>query len=81
LVTFFVLHFVLSFHDHLLPLLLLSDENMTLPLALSKLKDSSHRIPESVGMAASTFATLPMIVIFILAFSRLRTALREVSLS
>jgi len=32
-------------------------------------------------MAASTFATLPMIVIFILAFSRLRTALREVSLS
>lgn len=81
LVTFFVLHFVLSFHDHLLPLLLLSDENMTLPLALSKLKDSSHRIPESVGMAASTLATLPMLVIFTLAFSRLRTALREVSLS
>ena len=81
LVTFFVLHFVLSFHDHLLPLLLLSDENMTLPLALSKLKDSSHRIPESVGMAASTLATIPMLVIFILAFSRLRTALRDVSLS
>lgn len=81
LVTFFLLQFVLCFHDHLLPLLLLNDENMTIPLALSKLKDSSHRIPESVGMAASTLSLIPILILFILAFGRLRTALREVSVS
>ena len=55
LITFFFLHFVLSYQEHLLPLLLLNDQNMTLPLALAKLKDSSHRIPESVGMVVATF--------------------------
>ena len=79
LISFFLLHFVLCFHEHLLPLLMLDDENLTLPLALAKLKkDSSHRIPESVGMAASLLSIVPIFVMFVFAFKNLRTALREV---
>ena len=81
LMTFFFLHFVLSFQEHLLPLLLLDDENMTLPLALATLKDSSHRIPESVGMAAATLSLVPILIMFSLVFGKMKTALREVTLS
>jgi len=58
LVTYGLLHFILSWQEHLLPLLLLDDENITLPIALAKLRDSSHRIPEAVGMAAATLSLL-----------------------
>ena len=54
LITFFFLHFVLSYQEHLLPLLLLNDQNMTLPLALAKLKDTVIE-SESVGMVVTTF--------------------------
>ena len=43
LVTCFLLHFTLCWQDHLLALLLLDDDSITLPLALAKLSDSSHR--------------------------------------
>ncbi len=79
--AFFLLYFVLCFQEHLLPMLLLDDENATLPLALAKLKDSSHRIPESVGMAASTLSIVPLLLVFAMAFRKLRSALRLVSLS
>ena len=71
-VTFFFLHFVLSFQEHLLPLLLLDDQSMTLPMALAKLKDSSHRIPEAVGMAASTLSTklAKMVLMVVKSFSK-----------
>ena len=38
LVTFCFLHFILSWQEHLLPLLMLDDENLTLPIALAKLR-------------------------------------------
>ena len=72
---------MLSFQEHLLPLLLLDDQSMTLPMALAKLKDSSHRIPEAVGMAASTLSILPMLLLFILAFKKVRSSLRLVAIS
>ena len=81
LITFFFLHFVLSYQEHLLPLLLLNDQNMTLPLALAKLKDSSHRIPESVGMVVATLSLIPVLGLFVLVFSKMKTALKEVTLS
>ena len=64
-----------------LPLLLLNDQNMTLPLALAKLKDSSHRIPESVGMVVATLSLIPVLGLFVLVFSKMKTALKEVTLS
>lgn len=79
LVTFFILHFVLSWQEHLLPLLLLDDDNITLPLALTKLRDSSYRIPVSVTMAAATLSIFPILVVFAVCFGRMKTALREVA--
>ena len=81
LITFFLSTFVLSYQEHLLPLLLLNDQNMTLPLALAKLKDSSHRIPESVGMVVATLSLIPVLGLFVLVFSKMKTALKEVTLS
>ena len=81
LVTYGLLHFILSWQEHLLPLLLLDDENTTLPIALAKLRDSSHRIPESVGMAAATLSLLPVVVLFALCFRKMKTALVNLALS
>ena len=81
LVAFCFLHFILSWQEHLLPLLMLDDENLTLPIALAKLRDSSHRIPESVGMAAATLSLIPVVVLFGLFFRKMKTALVGLSLS
>ena len=52
MITYCILHFFLCWQDHLLPLLILGSDQLTLPLALAKLADSSYRIPEAVGLAA-----------------------------
>jgi hypothetical protein len=41
------------------------------------LADSSHRIPEAVGMAAGVMAMLPLLLLFGYFFRRIRTALSE----
>ena len=79
--TYGLLHFILSWQEHLLPLLLLDDENITLPIALAKLRDSSHRIPEAVGMAAATLSLLPVVVLFGICFRKMKTALVHLALS
>ena len=81
LVTYFFLPFILSWQEHLLPLLLLDDGSLTLPIALAKLKDSSHRIPESVGMAAAVLSLFPILVFFGLCYRKMKTALVEMALS
>ena len=80
LVTYGLLHFILSWQEHLLPLLLLDDQNLTLPIALAKLRDSSHRIPEAVGMAAGVLSLFPVVVLFGLCFRKMKTALVGLSL-
>ncbi|MBG28971.1 MAG: hypothetical protein CMI31_03060 [Opitutae bacterium] len=77
LVTYGLIHFVLSWQEHLFPLLLLSDDNQVLPLALAKLRDSSHRIPEAVSMAAATCSLLPVAILFAIFHRQIRTALRD----
>lgn len=81
LITYFLLHFALCWQEHLLALLLLDDSHLTLPLALAKLSDSSHRAPESVGMAAATLSFIPILCLFALFFSKMRTALSQLSLN
>ena len=81
LVTYFLLHFALCWQEHLLALLLLDDNALTLPLTLAKLSDSSHRAPEAIGMAAATLSFFPVIVIFILFFGKMRTSLSQFSYS
>ena len=77
LITYGMLHFFLSWQEHLLPLLVLGSDQLTLPLALAKLRDSSYRIPEAVGLAAGVLAMLPMMFLFGYFFRRIRTALSD----
>ena len=81
LVTYFLLHFAFCWQEHLLALLLLDDNAHTLPLALAKLSDVSHRAPESIGMAAATLSFIPIVCLFALFFSKMRTALAQLSLN
>ena len=81
MVTYFLLHFALCWQEHLLALLLLDDSSLTLPLALTKLSDVSHRVPESIGMAAATLSFIPIVCLFALFFRKMRTALSQLSLS
>jgi sn-glycerol 3-phosphate transport system permease protein len=80
LVTYGLIHFILAWQEHLFPLLLLSDANQTLPLGLAKLRDSSHRIPEAVAMAAATFTLVPVVALFAVFYGKMRTALAELTL-
>jgi len=77
LVTYALIHFILAWQEHLFPLLLLSDDNQVLPLAIAKLRDSSHRIPEAVSMAAATCSLLPVAMLFAIFHRQIRTALRD----
>lgn len=81
LITYFLLHFALCWQEHLLALLLLDDSKLTLPLALAKLSDSSHRAPEAIGMAAATLSFLPILCLFALFFTKMRTALSQLSIN
>ena len=77
MITYCILHFFLCWQDHLLPLLILGAEQLTLPLALAKLADSSYRIPEAVGLAAGVMAMIPLLALFAIFFRQIRTALSD----
>lgn len=77
-ISFGLIHFILAWHEHLVPLLVLnSATNQTLPIALAGLYGSSLRFPFAVLMAAGTLAVLPTAVLFAVLHRRLRTALSE----
>ncbi|MEM9159517.1 MAG: carbohydrate ABC transporter permease [Verrucomicrobiota bacterium] len=72
------LHFVLAWHAHVIPLLVLhSDAQRTLPLSLAALSGNSMNTPQAVILAASSFGMLVMLGVFGLLYSRLKTALSE----
>lgn len=77
LITYCILHFLLCWQDHLLPLLVLGSDQLTLPLALAKLADASYRIPEAVGLAAGVLAMIPLLFLFGFFFRQIRTALSD----
>ena len=76
LLTFGLIHFILSWHEHLIPLLILH-EHLTLPLAMSSLQSSGLRFPQAIIMCASTLTILPTALIFALLYRRTRSALAE----
>lgn len=78
LLSFFLIQFILNWHEHLIPLLVLnSPKQQTLPLALAGLYGSSLRFPYAVLMAASTVAVLPTALFFGLMYKRCKSALAE----
>ena len=77
LLSYGMIHFILAWHEHLIPMLVLSETNQTLPLALAKLRDVSYRTPEGVQMAASTFAVIPTAVLFALCHRKFKSSLSD----
>ncbi len=78
LLSFGLIQFILAWHEHLVPLLVLSSaDKQTLPIALASLYGSSLRFPYAVLMAASTLIVLPTAVLFALLHRRFRSALSE----
>jgi multiple sugar transport system permease protein len=79
LLSFGFVQFILAWHEHLLPLLVLnSPDRQTLPLALASLYGSSLRYPYAVLMAASTLALLPTAFLFGLLYRRFKSSLTDV---
>ena len=78
LLTYGLIHFVLAWHEHLIPLLVLQQpENQTLPVAMSSLYGSGLRYPKAVIMAASTMTIVPNVILFGLMYRRAQSALSE----
>ena len=77
LITYCILHFFLCWQDHLLPLLVLGSDQLTLPLALAKLGIPVTAFQEAVGLAAGVLAMIPLFVLFGLFFRQIRTALSD----
>ncbi|MFT5128560.1 MAG: multiple sugar transport system permease protein [Rhodothermales bacterium] len=78
LVSFGLIHFILAWHQHIVPLIVLSsEENRTLPLAISSLYGSSMRFPYAVLMVSSTIGLLPPVLLFALCYRHLKSALAD----
>ena len=78
LLSFGMIHFILAWHEHMIPnLVLFSETNRTLPLALAKLYDTSQRTPQGVQMAASTFAVIPIAILFALCHRRFKSSISD----
>lgn len=78
LIAFGFAHFVLAWHAHVIPLLILhSDTARTLPLSLAALFGSSLNSPQAVLMAGSTLGMIPLILVFAIAYPQLKSALQD----
>jgi ABC-type glycerol-3-phosphate transport system permease component len=75
LVTFTLIHFVLAWQDHLIPLVMLSSETrLTVPIALSSLYGSA-RVPYALLMVGALFTVIPPALFYILARRQFSTAI------
>ncbi len=78
LLSFGLVQFILAWHEHLIPMLVLSAaDQQTLPLALASLYGSSLRFPFAVLMAGSTLTLIPTILLFGLLHRRFKSSLSE----
>lgn len=78
LLCFGLIQFILAWHEHLIPLLVLSSaENQTLPVALAGLYGSSLRFPYALLMAASSLILVPTVILFLLLRRRFESALAD----
>ena len=76
--TFALLDFVLTWNEHLFPLIVIqSQQKRTLPIALAALTDSSLSQPMAVLMAGSLLAMIPAILLFACSYKTMRSALKD----
>ena len=81
LLSFGLLDFIMSWNEHLLPLIILqSPDKQTLPLALSQLMGASLGEPLAVIMAGATFTIIPTLTLFALLYRRIKSSLADLHL-
>jgi multiple sugar transport system permease protein len=81
LIAYGLIHFILAWHEHLIPLVMLSSrEHMTAGVALSSLYGSSLRIPYGLLMAGSALTVLPTAVLYLLVQKHFKSSLSELTL-
>lgn len=81
LIAFGLIHFILAWHEHLIPLVMLSTPaHMTAGVALSALHGSAMRIPYGILMAGSTLTVVPTALLYLLVRRHFKSSLAELTL-
>lgn len=80
LIAYGLIHFILAWHEHLIPLVMLSTpDHMTSGVALASLHGSHLRIPYGLIMAGSTLTVLPTTALYLLVQRHFRSSLAELT--
>lgn len=78
LFAFGLIHFVLAWQEHLIPLVMIGSEaNKTVPVALASLYGSNVRIPYALLMVGCLLTTLPTAALYVLLRRHFRSALAD----
>ncbi len=81
LIAYGLVHFLLAWHEHLIPLVMLSTpEHMTSGVALSSLYGSSLRIPYGLLMTGSALTVIPTALLYALVQKHFKSSLAELTL-
>lgn len=80
LIAYGLIHFILAWHEHLIPLVMLSTpEHMTSGVALASLHGSHLRIPYGVILAGSALTVIPTAILYLLVQRHFRSSLSELT--
>lgn len=81
LIAYGLIHFILAWHEHLIPLVMLTaKEHMTAGVALSALHGSAMQIPYGLLMAGSALTVLPTALLYLLVQRHFKSSLAELTL-
>ncbi|MEO7425317.1 MAG: carbohydrate ABC transporter permease [Fibrobacteria bacterium] len=81
LIAYGLIHFITAWHEHLIPLVMLSSpQQMTAGVALSSLYGSSLRIPYGLLMAGSAMTVAPTALLYLLVQRHFKSSLAELTL-
>lgn len=81
LIAYGLIHFIMAWHEHLIPLVMLSSaEQMTSGVALSSLYGSSLRIPYGLLMTGSALTVLPTALLYLLVQKHFKSSLADLTL-
>jgi multiple sugar transport system permease protein len=79
ILTFALIHFVLAWQDHLIPLVMLgSRDRLTVPIALSSLYGSA-RVPYALLMAGALLTVIPPAIFYLLVQRQFTTSLSRMT--
>lgn len=81
LIAFGLIHFIMAWHEHLIPLVMLTTRtHMTAGVALSALYGSSKDIPMGLLMAGSAMTVLPTAILYLIVQKHFKSSLANLTL-